>query len=106
MNLTGNEAVSYNVGGLTIGENVVGLTVGDNLQGQAGGNYIGDDPFYHNYYYPNWSTWYPSTIMVAQPSKIEQGFKIVGKLLESKIITKDLTIKEFTKLVNDIAEIL
>lgn len=58
------------------------------------------DTFYH--YYP---TWYP-TYHICEKSKIEQAFKIIGKLMEGKIIEKDLTVKQFMKLVNDIAEVL
>jgi hypothetical protein len=75
-----------------------------NNQLKAGGNCI-DFPYYwdtHNYYC---HTWYPS-ICVPEKSKIEQAFKIVGKLLDGKLIEKELTVKTFMKLVNDIAEIL
>lgn len=58
-------------------------------------------PIYEQYYH----SWYPTTF-ITEKSKVEQGFKIVAKMLEGKIITKELTIKEFIKLVNDIAEIL
>jgi len=89
MNYTGEELVNYSGNTLQIG----------------GTNYpIGDYyyPIYNEYYH----NWYPTHTFITEKSKIEQGFKIVGKLLENKIITKDLTIKEFIKLVNDIAELL
>lgn len=61
-------------------------------------------------WYPYWERdihhWYPLISYVTEKSKVEQGFKIVGKLLENKIIKKELTIKEFIKLVNDIANML
>ena len=51
-------------------------------------------------YYPNY-TWGWST-----PSKIEQSFKIVQKLLEKKVIKEPKTIKDFIKLVNVISEVV
>lgn len=54
------------------------------------------DTHYHNYY-----TSYP----VYQPSKIEQSFKIVSKLLEMNIIDK-ITLKKFIELVGKISEML
>ena len=92
MNYNGTELVSYSNGQLTVGN-------------------AGD---YTNYHYPDyWDTWhnhyypiyYPS-YHICEKSKVEQAFKIVGKLLENKIIEKELTVKEFMKLVNDIGELL
>ena len=95
-NLTGNEAVSYNAGGLTLGDNVCPLTVGDQQTGD----------FYNNYWAPYYPQWYPSyAYTLYTPSKIEQAFKVVGKLVENKVI-KDLNVKTFMKLVTDIAEVL
>ena len=95
--LTGNEAVCYNAGGLTLGDNVVPLTIGNDFP-------CGD--FYHNYWQPYYPQWYPSyAYTLYTPSKIEQAFKVVGKLVENKVI-KDLNVKEFMKLVTDIAEVL
>ena len=97
MNLTGNEAVSYSgVYGLTIGDNVVPLTAGNDFP-------CGD--FYHNYYQPYFIQWYPN-IYSCYPNRIEQAFKVASKLMETKIISNDLNIKDFLKLVNDIAEVL
>lgn len=96
--LTGSESVSFNANALTLGENVVPLTFGNNA--------IAGD-FYNNYWQPYYPQWYPSyAYTLYTPSKIEQAFKIVGKLLETKIITKDLTVKEFMKTVSDIAEVI
>uniref|UniRef100_A0A6M3IY53 Uncharacterized protein n=1 Tax=viral metagenome TaxID=1070528 RepID=A0A6M3IY53_9ZZZZ len=99
MNYTGQELVSYNQNtGLAVGGSALNT-------GSAGDFYHQWDYYYpiHNtYYYP----WYPSTTFITEKSKVEQGFKIVAKMLENKIITKELTIKEFIKLVNDIAEII
>ena len=93
MEYTGQELVSYNAGQLQVGG--------------TGYDHIGDyNDYYHHwhdYYYP---IYYPTYHICEQKSKVEQGFKIVAKMLENKIITKELTIKEFIKLVNDIAEIL
>jgi len=90
-------------------QNLTGSEVLSNLTGGTGNctqsNYWNTFPEYeqiHYYYYPYW---YP-TYIAPEKSKIEQGFKIVGKLIENKIITKELTIKEFIKLVNDVAEVL
>jgi hypothetical protein len=90
-NLSGQELVSYSNGGLT-----------------AGGYGLGDYsyPNYYetfHYYYPQW---YPTYHYVTEKSKIEQAFKILGKLLELKIVEKELTVKEFMKMVNEIAEVL
>ena len=63
-------------------------------------------PYYYPLYEQHYHNYYPTVSYITEISKIEQGFKIVGKMLENKIITKSLTIKEFIKLVNDIAEIL
>lgn len=102
MEYTGQELVSYSNNNLMVG--------GQSLNtGNAG--CVGD---YYNYpYYPlypiyeqHYHNWYPSTTFITEKSKVEQGFKIVAKMLENKIITKELTIKDFIKLVNDIAEIL
>jgi len=90
-NMTGSETVSINNAVLTAGDYTLGSV-------QTLGNCC--DTFYH--YYPNW---YPS-YHLCEKSKIEQSFKIIGKLLESKIIEKELTVKDFMKLVNDIAEII
>lgn len=89
-NLNQNDLVSYS-------QNSGGLQVG---------NCTFDYPYYwdtHNHYYHNW---YPLSPIISEKSKVEQGFKIVAKMIENKIITKELTIKEFIKLVNDIAEII
>lgn len=58
-------------------------------------------------YYPYYQTWYPSyPVYVQGYSKLEQGFKIVGKLLEEGIIEKKLNVKEFVKLVHDVTALL
>jgi hypothetical protein len=87
-NLTGQELMSYS------GQ-------GDSGGLCAGGTTLQYDSFYN--YYP---TYYPSYHYVESRSKIEQAFKVVGKLLERKLIEKELTVKEFMKIVNDIAEVL
>ena len=50
------------------------------------------------YHYPSWS-WQN------QPSKIEQSFKIVGKLIQKKIIKLE-TVNDFVETVNEVAELL
>lgn len=84
-NLSGQELMSYLNNSLMAGNNALC-------------NY---DYFYH--YYPQW---YPSCTYISEKSKIEQAFKIVGKLLEKDLIEKELTVKQFMKLVNEIAEII
>ena len=76
---------------------------GDNLQV---GNCCVPYPYYYPIYEQHYHNWYPSTQFITEKSKVEQSFKVVGKMLETKIITKQLNIKEFIKLVNDIAELL
>ena len=87
MNLNGTELMSYTPAGLTCGNQDYRIS---NIC----------ETYYHY-----WPQWYP-TYHICEKSKIEQAFKIIGKLLENKIIEKDLTVKEFMKIVNDIAEII
>jgi len=58
----------------------------------------------YSWCYPYVERWYPAYYIywTKEPSKIEQAFKIVQKLLEKKII-KHLTLKKFIELVNEIA---
>jgi hypothetical protein len=88
--LSGNEMVSYNT--------TSSVDFGNQLS-VNGTNFY--DCMYH--YYP---TWYPTYHVCTEKSKIEQAFKIIGKLMEREIITKELTVKEFMKLVNDIAGVI
>jgi hypothetical protein len=70
---------------------------------------VGRYEVYPNYWYPYWEReihhWYPTLNYATEKSKVEQAFKIVGKLIEEKII-KDLNVKQFIKLVKDIALII
>ena len=91
MEYTGNEVVSYSNNTLQVGSVTTGRYY---------------DNYYYNWHYPYYPIYYPSTQYVTEKSKVEQGFRVVAKMLETKIITKEFTIKEFIKLVNDIAEIL
>ena len=86
--ISGSEMVSYSGNTLNAGDYCIGY------------------PYYYPIYEQHYHNWYPSTTFITEKSKVEQGFRIVGKMIEKKIITKELTIKEFIKLVNDIAEIL
>jgi len=100
MEYTGQELMSYSngslmAGGTAFGEATSGLT---QVNSACINTY---DCFYH--YYPQW---YPSYHYVQERSKVEQAFKIVGKLLEKDLIEKELTVKQFMKLVNEIAEII
>lgn len=89
MALNGNELVSFANNQLACGDY------------QLTGAYN----YWHDYHYHYWPIYYPS-YHICERSKVEQAFKIVGKLLENKTIEKDLTVKEFMKLVNDIAGII
>jgi hypothetical protein len=93
MEYTGQELMSYSNGNLMAG--------GTSVYGQNQACINTYDCFYH--YYPQW---YPSYHYCNEKSKIEQAFKIVGKLLEKDLIEKELTVKQFMKLVNEIAEII
>lgn len=93
MEYNGTELVSCNNNQLQVGNSQMGTL--NNC-----GDYFN---YWHDHYYP---VYYPQYHICEQRSKVEQGFKVVAKMLENKIITKELTIKEFIKLVNDIAEIL
>ena len=92
--LTGNEMMSVSAGSVYAGYFNLGsvTTQATTL------------PYYEpaTYY---WNTWYPS-FHLCNKSKTEQAFKIVGKLMENKIIKADMTVKEFVKLVNEVAELL
>lgn len=90
MNYNGTELVSYSDNQLTVGNT---------------GDYWDYNHYWDTFHYPYYPTWYP-TYHICEKSKVEQAFKIVGKLLENKIIEKELTVKEFMKLVNDIGELL
>lgn len=92
--LTGGEVVSYNAG-----------QTGDFNNFYIGDNVPLNNTFYE-YYHTYYPIYYPATHYVESKSKIEQAFKIVGKLFEHKLITKDLTVKEFMKLVTDIADVI
>lgn len=91
MNYNGNELVSYNQNQLCIGST---------------GDYINYPYYYDQWHYHYYPIYYPTCQFITEKSKVEQGFKIVAKMIENKIITKELTIKEFIKLVDDIASIL
>jgi hypothetical protein len=97
--LSGNELMSYSNGNLMAG--------GSSVYGQSNtaalNNYGTNTYDCFAYYYPQW---YPSYHYVQERSKVEQAFKIVGKLLEKDLIEKELTVKQFMKLVNEIAEII
>jgi hypothetical protein len=80
--LSGNEMMSYNAGNLMAG--------GTSVYGQSNTAALTNDccgTFYH--YYPQW---YPSYHYVQERSKVEQAFKIVGKLLEKDLIEKEPTL--------------
>ena len=100
MEYTGQELVSCSNGNLYASGQILDTNSARNLG--VCGSYYPYYPFYEQHYH----NWYPSTTFITEKSKIEQSFKIVGKMLETKIITRELNIKEFIKLVNDIAEIL
>lgn len=41
-----------------------------------------------------------------EPNKTEQAFKIVGKLIEKKLIKKEMTVAKFIETVNEVASVL
>ena len=90
---TGAEVVTYNNTGGGIGDSI-----------QVGDFQIGACDFY-----PYWNNqicnWYPSISYVTEKSKVEQAFKIIGVLIDKKIIS-GLNVKKFIELVNDIAKLL
>jgi hypothetical protein len=102
-NLSGLETVRYSQSSNSFElypqqtNNTVGLTVG-----MTWPTYTEYYP-YHEHYYP---AYYPCYSFAPEKSKIEQAFKIVGKLMEKNLIKKDLNVKDFIKLVNDISEII
>ena len=51
-----------------------------------------------------WPTYYP-TIQYVE-SKVDKAFKIVTKLIEKKLLTKELTVGKFIELVNEISTVL
>ena len=92
--------------GQNLNENALVSYIGDLPNQVQIGEYFVPQPYYYPLYEYHYHNWYPTLATVVERSKIEQGFKVVGKMIENKIITKELTVKEFIKLVNDIAEIL
>jgi hypothetical protein len=104
MQLNGAEIVSYNAGNLTAGGAVLG-SAGDYPLNAGCNNLNMNNAVFTDYYYHYYPTWYP-TYHICEKSKVEQAFKILGKILEQKIIERELTVKEFMKMVNDIAEII
>ena len=78
------------------------MSYSDNIL-SAGDFVIGNYYSWYNYWYPQY---YPAYINIPEKSKIEQAFKIVEKLMKHKIIEKELTVKEFIKIVDEIANIL
>ena len=90
MKLTKNTLVSYDNGFIV-------ETTGEGTG--AGTTYTG-----YEWCYPYVEWWYPVyySCWTKEPNKIEQAFKLVQKLMEKKII-KQLTLKKFIELVNEIA---
>ena len=78
------------------------LNAGDYQLGQIGNCYIPMPNYWDTHYY--YCSTYPSYI-IPEKSKIEQAFKIMGRLMEKKII-KDISLQQFIELVNSVAEIL
>ena len=60
-----------------------------------------------DYPWPWYDYWYPRYYPVYTPekSKVEQAFKIVGVLMEKKII-ETMSVKKFVELVNEISKVL
>ena len=91
-NLNGNEAVTYS-GNSYAGDHPANFT--------AGGQLINPD-----FYYNQWPIYYPSVSYITASSRVDQAFKVITRLVESGIITKEMNVKEFIKAVSDIAEVL
>lgn len=60
---------------------------------------------YYSWYTQEYHHWFPMAIHVTEKSKVEQAFKILGKLLEKKII-ESCSAKQFIELVNEIASVM
>ena len=98
--ITGQETVSYNSAGtLSIGSYSGGLST-------TTGGTMNTANYYDYWYQPYYPIYYPSVHFITDRSKVDVAFKIIAKLLERKVLIKEPTVKEFIKMVNDIAEIL
>lgn len=77
-------------------------------QDGTGGYQVGNCWIEPSYWDKWWNNeihhWYP-TYHVVEKNQVEQAFKIIGKLIEKKIV-KDLTVKQFIELVNEISTII
>jgi hypothetical protein len=49
--------------------------------------------------------WFPSVSYITEKSRVEQAFRILGKLIEKKVI-KNITTKKFIELVNEISQVI
>ena len=87
----GNELVSYN----SQYNNSEYLTIG---------NVNFTDYSLYPWYEREVCYWYPS-YTIYEKNKTEQAFKIIGKLIEKKVIN-DINVKKFIELVTEIASIL
>lgn len=86
-------------------ENVLDCKLSCNTAGEVGYE-VGDQWTSCNFDYL-WH-YYPSSypVYIENKDKVSQAFKIVSKMLEKKIIEKELTVKDFIGLVNTIADII
>jgi hypothetical protein len=93
-NLTGNEVLNMNRVG----------TYGDNT-GSSGPLTLGQINTYDAYnHYCN--HWWPQYQVVTEQSKVDKAFKVIEALMEQKMISANITVKQFMKLVNDIAKVI
>ncbi len=83
------------------------VTVGTNNYSGWGGWWPDYERTIIKEYYPTyWPSYITNTVTVTAPSKLEQAFKIVSKLIEKRIITKKLKVKDFVELVNQVSDIV
>lgn len=88
---------------VTYDSNSQQLSVDNVSAGSENAPTLWDWPYYWDTHYHYGHTWYPS--ITYEKSKIEQAFRILQKLMEKKII-KELMVKQFIELVNDIANVI
>jgi hypothetical protein len=69
-------------------------------------DYIKHYDNYYDFYYYYYPICYPTVEYVKEKSKVEQAFKILGKLMENKLIKDTISVKKFVKLVNEIANVI
>lgn len=75
---------------------------------EVGGTKLNTNAFYNDFsaFCDNWHYSYPTyNIVHEKPNPTELAFKIVGKMLEKKIIER-MTVKQFIETINEIAALI